>query len=160
VWCTQTVRGPRDSTLLTPSGSTAAPVSMRGGASLPTRSATLMVAVCPSGDTAFTAVSLMVTVAMVYLPFRPPAAPGRRAASGFVRLRALLAGLAHEHQHLAGADHGVLGGLVAVDHRGALRVDVEAVAVTPADLAHRHVADGQLLAVRAVTARHHPHRVL
>src|SRR5262245_9186795 len=138
------VAGPRDSTTLTPSGSTP-PVSIRGGANFATSSATLMRAFCPSGETASARASLMVTVSMTSSSphacrERPPWRSGRdgtprrafrvrRNATEGVPYSwlALLAGAPHEHQHLTGTHHGVVARLDAVDNGVTLRVDVEAV---------------------------------
>src|SRR5262245_29051150 len=152
------VSGPRENTALTPSGRIAPQVSIRCGASRATRSATLIRAAWPSGERASARVSLMVTVSMGS-SLGGSLSRKRRAEAG-----SLLARLAHEHQHLAGADDRVVADLDAVHDGGAERVDVEAVAVTGADLPDGLVTDGQLLGVEAVVDRHqagrHRHAVV
>jgi hypothetical protein len=54
----------------------------------------------------------------------------------------------NKHQHLAGAQDGVIADFVAIDDGLAARVDIEALPEALANLADGAVADGQPLDVR------------
>ena len=54
----------------------------------------------------------------------------------------------HEHQHLPGADHGVVADFVAIEHGLGAGIDIEAWTEARADLRDGAVAERQTLNVR------------
>src|SRR5882672_7091150 len=68
--------------------------------------------------------------------------------------------LVEKHQHLAGADNGVVAHFISVEHRLASWIDVEALAEPGANLADGGVAERQALAVGPHGDRDEPGRLV